>query len=98
MQPSTKLSKKCGTFFAQADDTRPNASRVLVVITDKTSDSTEDDVQVAAKKLKDDGVRVIAIALGDEFDSVSPEVIKPEEKSTPDKVVKELVDTVLNGK
>ena len=85
-------------LFAQADDTRPNASRVLVVITDKTSDSTEDDVQVAAKKLKDDGVRVIAIALGDEFDPVSPEVIKPEEKSTPDKVVKELVDTVLNGK
>ena len=85
-------------LFALAEDTRPNASRVLVVITDRTSDSTEDNVQFAAKKLKDDGVRVIAIALGDEFDPVSPEVIKPDQKSSPEEVVDELVDTVLNGK
>lgn len=85
-------------LFAVAEDTRPNASRVLVVITDKTSDSTEDDVQMAAKKLTDDGVRVIAIALGDDFDPVSPEIIKPDNKSSPEEIVKQLVDTVLNGR
>ena len=85
-------------LFAVAEDTRPNASKILVVITDKTSDSTEDDVQLAAKKLLHDGVRVIAIALGDDFDRVSPEFIKPDEKSLPEDVVKQLVDTVLNGR
>ena len=85
-------------LFAVAEDTRPNASRILVVITEKTSDSTEDDVQLAAKKLLHDGVRVIAIALGDDFDRVSPEFIKPDEKSFPEDVVKQLVDTVLNGR
>lgn len=85
-------------LFAVAEDTRPGASRVLVVITDKASDSTEDDVQMAAKKLTDDGVRVIAIALGEDFDPVSPEVIKPESKSIPEEIVKQLVDTVLNGR
>lgn len=85
-------------LFAVAEDTRPNAKRVVVVITDKRSDSTVDDVQFTARKLKDDGVRVIAIALGDEYDPVSKEAIQPEKKSSPEEVVKHLVDTVLNGK
>lgn len=93
-----KALEEARYLFALAEDTRPNASQVLVVITDKTSDSTEDDVQFAAKKLKDDGVRVIAIALGDDFDPVSPEVIKPDEKSSVEEVVKQLVDRVLNGR
>ena len=93
-----KALEEARYLFALAEDARPNASQVLVVITDKTSDSTEDDVQFAAKKLKDDGVRVIAIALGDDFDPVSPEVIKPDEKSSVEEVVKQLVDTVLNGR
>ena len=93
-----KALEEARYLFALAEDARPNASQVLVVITDKTSDSTEDDVQFAAKKLKDDGVRVIAIALGDDFEPVSPEVIKPDEKISVEEVVKQLVDTVLNGR
>lgn len=85
-------------LFAVSEDARPNASRVLVVITDRTSDSTEDEVQFAARKLKDDGVRVIAIALGDEFDPVSREVITPDKTSRPKEVVNMFVDVVLNGK
>lgn len=92
-----KALEEARYLFALAEDVRPNASKVLVVITDKKSDSTEEDVQVASKKLKDDGVRVIAITLGDESDPVSPEVIKPEKDSGPEEVVKQLVDTVLNG-
>ena len=92
-----KALEEARYLFALAEDARPNATKVLVVITDKTSDSTVEDVQFAAKKLKDDGVRVIAIALGDEFDPVSPEVIKPDKDSSPEDIVEVLVITVLNG-
>ena len=84
-------------LFTLAEDARPNAMKVLVVITDKRSDSSEEEVEIASEKLRDDGVRVIAIALGDESDTVTPEVIKPEKDSGPEEVVKELVKTVLNG-
>lgn len=84
-------------LFALAEETRPDASKVVVVITDKKSDSTEDDVKAASKKLKEDGVRVIAVVLGAESDPVSPEVFEPEKDSSPEEVVKELVKTVLNG-
>ena len=84
-------------LFALAEDTRPNAKRVVVVITDKKSDSTEASVRAASRKLRDDGVRVIAIVLGNEFDPVSPEVIKPDEEQRPTVIVKELVIVVLNG-
>lgn len=92
-----KALEEARYLYALAEDARPNAMKVLVVITDKKSDSTEENVQVASKKLKDDGVRVIAIALGDESDPVSPEVIKPETDTSPKEVVKQLVNTVLNG-
>ena len=71
--------------------------KVLVVITDKKSDSSQEEVQIASEKLKDDGVRVIAVALGDESDTVTPEVIKPGKDSRPKDVVEQLVKTVLNG-
>lgn len=92
-----KALEEARYLFALAEDARPNAMKVLVVITDKKSDSSEEEVQIASKKLKDDDVRVIAIALGDESDPVTPEVIKPEKDSGPEEVVKLLVKTVLNG-
>ena len=84
-------------LFALAEDARPDAKRVVVVITDKKSDSTEESVRAASQKLRNDGVRVIAIVLGNEFDPVSPEVIKPEEEQLPKETAKELLMVVLNG-
>ena len=84
-------------LFALAEDARPDAKRVVVVITDKKSDSTEESVRAASQKLRNDGVRVIAIVLGNEFDPVSPEVIKPEEEQRPKETAKELLMVVLNG-
>lgn len=92
-----KALEEARYLFALAEDARPNAMKVLVVITDKRSDSSEEEVQIASEKLKDDGVRVIAIELGDESDTVTPEVIKPGKDSRPEKVAKQLVKTVLNG-
>lgn len=92
-----KALEEARYLFALAEDARPKAMKVLVVITDKRSDSSEEEVQIASEKLEDDGVRVIAIVLGDESDPVTPEIIKPENESGPKEVVKQLVKTVLNG-
>lgn len=92
-----KALEEARYLFASAEDARPNAMKVIVVITDKKSDSTEEYVRAASQKLKNDGVRVIAIVLGNEFDPVSPEVIKPEIDQGPTDTVKELVKVVLNG-
>ena len=92
-----KALEEARYLFALAEDSRPKAMKVLVFITDKRSDSSEEEVQIASEKLEDDGVRVIAIVLGDESDPVTLEIIKPENESGPKEVVKQLVKTVLNG-
>lgn len=47
---------------------RPNARKVLVVFTDKKSTGNEQMAQTEAKELRDQGIKVIAIALGSESD------------------------------
>lgn len=65
---------------------------------DKMLDSIEDDVQLVVKKLLYDGVWVIVIVFGDDFDCFLLEFIKLDEKSFLEDVVKQLVDIVLNGR
>ena len=48
--------------------TRPNARKVLVVFTDKKSTGNEQMAQAEVKQLRDQGIKVIAIALGSESD------------------------------
>lgn len=52
---------------------RPNARKVLVVITDKTSTSKLDDLKASAKMLQDNGIKVIPVAIGGEVDHVELE-------------------------
>lgn len=47
---------------------RPNARKVLVVFTDKKSTGDEQMALTEAKELRDQGIKVIAIALGSESD------------------------------
>ena len=47
---------------------RRNAQRVLVVITDKKSDSSVEDVENQAKALEDSDIKVIPVLLGKESD------------------------------
>ena len=47
---------------------RPNARKVLVVFTDKKSTGNEQMAQAEAKELREQGIKVIAIALGSESD------------------------------
>ena len=48
--------------------TRPNARKVLVVFTDKKSTGNELMALAEAKELRDQGIKVIAVALGSESD------------------------------
>lgn len=64
--------KKGKELFDDAQE-RPNARKVLVVITDKKSTSKLDDLKASAKMLQDNGIKVIPVAIGDEVDHVELE-------------------------
>lgn len=45
---------------------RPDAKKVVVVVVDEKSESSIEDVKNAAGMLEDDGIKVIAVAFGDQ--------------------------------
>lgn len=59
--------KKGKELFDEAPE-RPNARKVLVLITDVKSTSKLDDLKATAKMLEDDGIKVIPVAIGDDVD------------------------------
>lgn len=59
--------KEGGDLF-ESEGTRPNAHKVLVVITDKKSTGDDQAAETAAKELLEQGIKVIAIGLGSESD------------------------------
>ena len=61
-------------LFDKSQD-RPNAKKVLVVITDKKSTSNLVDVEDAAKPLEKSGIKLIPVAIGDEADVAELEKI-----------------------
>ena len=69
--------KKGKELFDNAEE-RPNARKVLVVITDKKSTSRLDDLKGSAKLLEEDGIKVIPVAIGDEVDHAELKETTPE--------------------
>ena len=63
--------------FNPASGGRPQANKILVVMIDRESDSSEEDARKAAKDLQQDGIRIIAVALGDEHNLDEVEMIVP---------------------
>lgn len=61
-----KALKKAKDQFDQ--DGRAHAKKILVVVTDKKSDSSAESVKMAAKSLEKSGIKVIPIAIGTEAD------------------------------
>lgn len=70
--------KKAAKMF-EDEDRRPLTRKVLVIMADSESGSTEDEIKKAARPLEDRDIEVIAVAVGDEGD--------PDElgNTTPDK-------------
>ena len=69
--------KKGKELFDNADE-RPNARKVLVVIVDKKSTSRLDELRRGAKRLEEDEIKVIPVAIGDEVDHAELEEMTPE--------------------
>ena len=84
---------------------RPNAKRVLVLVMDKRSDSSLDEVKASAESLWRSGVKVIPVAFGqeaapDEVEATTSEddnLIDVKDTNNPDKVAKEIMKKVLEG-
>ena len=86
-------------FLIHSTDLRPDAKKVLVIIIDKKSDSTEDEVRQAADLLENDKIRVIPVALGKEADIPEltnvtvdkNDVVKADKKVDPEKIADEII-------
>ena len=84
---------------------RPNARKVLVVFTDKKSTGSEQMAQAEAKKLRDQGIKVIAIALGSESDVAELKdvatdgrhVIRAKKTEDSDKLAVEVMELAFKG-
>lgn len=93
-------------LFSPAAGGRKDAKRILVVMIDKESDDGSQDVKEAAKGLDDEGVRVIAVAFGDEDNfreveavvGIEEDAIKPNDTDSPRQIANTIIDNMLNGK
>ena len=61
------------------DDRRPLTRKVLVIMADSKSESTEDEIKKAARPLEERDIEIITVAVGEEADPVELE------NTTPDK-------------
>lgn len=88
-----------------ASSPRPDAKRVLVLVTDKKSDSSLQDVKTSAESLWRSRIKVIPVAFGQEAAPNEVKVTAPDEdnlidvKNTnnPDKVAKDIMEKALEG-
>ena len=84
---------------------RPNARKVLVVFTDKKSNGNEQMAQAEAKELRDQGIKVIAVALGSESDVAELKdvatdgrhVIRAKKTDDSDKLAVEVMELAFKG-
>lgn len=78
---------------------RPDAKKVLVIIIDKKSGSTEDEVRQAAVLLENYKIRVIPVALGKDADVPEltnatldkDDIVKADRKDDPEKIADEII-------
>lgn len=78
--------------------------QVLVVITDRSSNKSSEDIRSALVPLETGGVVVIAVAVGKEVDSdkvkkipTNGDVIDTDNKEDPDEVAEEIIKKIAKG-
>ena len=78
---------------------------MLVVITDKSSEMSPQDIRAAVRALETDGIRVIAVAVGMDVDPdkekekpTDGDVIETDNTKDPKDVGKKIIDKVAKGK
>ena len=92
-------------LFKASNGARSNALKVLVVITDKNSDSKAQDVKVWAEILDEKDIRVIGVALGNEsggeldnVTGITEDVINVTDSTSPTKIVEKVMERILDSK
>lgn len=99
-----KLLEEARRVF-EKDSGRPKANKVLIVVTDAKSPSTTDDIKEATRPLEEDGITVIAVAVGDEGSSKQLEKMTPvkqtplavDKDEDPDDTGDKIMNTILEG-
>lgn len=92
-------------LFIPAAGGRVDAKKILVIMTDRESDSSREDAMKSSKQVTDEGIRVIAVPLGDEDNvnevktivSIKEDVIKPNITDEPRDIADKIIDTILDG-
>ena len=100
-----EVLREASKLLNAAAKVRPDAKNVLVVITDKTSDSRGEDLKKESIKLRPYDIKVIAVALGEESDKDELDILTPEqgeviEANSTDgarKTADEIMDKALQG-
>lgn len=93
------------SIFTEENGGRPSAKKVLVVVVDNKSESSENDIEDAVRLVKDAGVRLIPVGL-DQADNtelqtltlVEEDVLTPSRDEPADNIAKDIMDRALNGK
>ena len=104
----SSLDKALVTALEAFEDNivRPNAKKVLVIITDNTSGFQEDQISSKAKQLEQRGIRVIAVAVGSDADpkqlkystSDGRDVLEVPKSENPKYLSKDIMRLALIGK
>ena len=92
-------------FFKASNGARSDALKVLVVITDKKSDSLAQDVNKSAEILDEKDIRVIGVSLGNEgkgeldgVTDVKDDVLNTTDSTSPAKIVEKIMERILDSK
>ena len=88
------------------DTARSDAKKVLVVIMDQGQSSNSGKTEEKARDLRESGVKVLPVALGDEsnpdeLSEIAPHkeyLVKMKEDEDPEKAAEKIMDKVLVGK
>ena len=89
----------------ETEPKRPDAMKVIVVITDKKSTSRPEDVKMAFVPLAEEGVKIIPVAVGssadpDELERVTSNrgyLIMTERELDPDVTAEQIMEMILKG-
>ena len=90
--------KQAKNMFNPQNGARADADKVLVVITDSKATGSDSAVTAAAKELRDEGVKVIAVVLGSQSDpkitNVKDDVIRERKDQSSSVVANKIMDRV----
>ena len=93
-------------LFIDDPSARPDAKKIVVVITDKESDNTEGDLKESSLTLEQSGIRIIAVTIGneanpEELESIvtkPSDVIATQEEDKPQAVADKIMDIATKGR